>query len=323
MGAQSSFRFFLKSTVPWLSGIGLGWSLHVLARRVLDGQFRLDFEGILTLTLLALCCLFLHKSTGSVRRLEGEVQRQAREITAYYDTAPVGLCIMDRDLRFVRVNAKLAEVNGIPAEAHVGRTVREIVPDLADGVEPRLRRVFETGEPVLNIEIQGETAALPGVQRSWLEQWYPIRGTNGVEALNMVVHETTELKRKDEGMRRLAAIVNSASVAILSESLDGVVTSWNKGAETLFGYTAAEAIGRNVNFLLPPEHSGNFAEKLDRLAGVESIDRFETVRLHKNGSAVSVSLSVSRIRDEEGQTIGLSVLAWNITDRPAGRERSS
>jgi PAS domain S-box-containing protein len=315
---QSPFRFSTGNTqglAVIAASLTLGWFLHLVARPVSAESFWFELEGILALVVVAVCSWFLHKSTGSVRRLEEEVRRQSSEIAAYYDTAPVGLCIIDRDLRFVRVNAKLAEVNGIPADAHVGRTVREVLPDLADSVESRLRHVFETGEPVLNIEIHGETAALPGVQRSWLEQWYPIRGEAGVENLNMVVHETTELKRTEERMRRLAAIVESASVAILSESLEGVLTSWNKGAEALFGYTAEEAIGRNVDILLPPEHSRDFAQLLERVARGESIEQFETVRLHKRGTILPVSLSNSPIRDAEGQTVGLSVLAWNIQDR--------
>lgn len=316
---QSPFRFSATNTAQGLAviaaSLALGWFLHIVTMGVLAERFWFGSDGILTLVVLAVCLWLLQKSTASVRRLGEEVRRQSSEIAAYYDTAPVGLCIIDRDLRFVRVNARLAEVNGISAEAHVGRTVREIVPDLADGVEPRLRHVFETGEPVLNIEIHGETAALPGVQRSWLEQWYPVRGKTGVEALNMVVHETTELKRTEERMRRLAAIVESASVAILSETLEGVLTSWNKGAEALFGYTAEEAVGRNVAFLRPPEHSGDFAEKLERVGRGEAIEQLETVRLHKRGTRVPVSLSISAIRDEEGQIVGLSVLAWSIEDR--------
>src|SRR5882724_5699690 len=84
-----------------------------------------------------------------------------------YRTAPVGLALVDRDLRFVRVNERLAQINGVPAERHIGRTVREIIPDLAGQAEQIYRQVLDTGSPVRDIEFQGETAARPGERRNW------------------------------------------------------------------------------------------------------------------------------------------------------------
>ncbi|MEZ4615936.1 MAG: PAS domain-containing protein [Caldilineaceae bacterium] len=81
---------------------------------------------------------------------------------AIYNTAPIGLCVMDRELRYVRINDRLAAMNGLPAADHIGRTGREVLPDLADKTEHRLQQIFATGEPVIGIELSGEIPTEPG-----------------------------------------------------------------------------------------------------------------------------------------------------------------
>jgi PAS domain S-box-containing protein len=136
------------------------------------------------------------------RHAEELVRQQQLELESLYRNAHVGLCMLDRDLRYVRVNERLAEINGIAAADHIGKTVREIVPDIADIAEPALREIIESGVPKIDIEINGETAAQPGVKRSWMESWLPIFDKDGaVAGLNIVVVETTALKRVEEELR--------------------------------------------------------------------------------------------------------------------------
>jgi PAS domain S-box-containing protein len=106
----------------------------------------------------------------------------------------------------------------------------------------------------------------------------------------------------------LAAIVGSADVAIISKTLDGIVTSWNAAAERLYGYTAAEMVGTSITRLEPPELSGEVAGLLERISAGDHIDRFDTVRLASNGTRVDVSLTVSPVRDETGRIVGASVI---------------
>ena len=124
------------------------------------------------------------------------------EIEAIYQTAPVGLCVLDADLRYVRINERLAEINGVPAADHIGRTVREVVPHLADAVEPVFRRILETGEPVLDVEVTGETPAQPGVERTWVESWFPLKDSRGHPiGINIVAEEITERKDAERALR--------------------------------------------------------------------------------------------------------------------------
>ena len=131
----------------------------------------------------------------------------------------------------------------------------------------------------------------------------------------LVIEDVTEWQRANTAIGALAAIVNSSDDAIIGIDLDGVITSWNKGAEGLFGYTAGEAIGQPITMLIPPDRQQEEAEIRGRLKRGESVNHFETVRLHKNRSPLEISLTISPIKDATGRVIGASKIARDITRR--------
>lgn len=113
----------------------------------------------------------------------------------------------------------------------------------------------------------------------------------------------------------LAAIVENSDDAIISKDLNGIVTSWNRGATRVFGYTADEIVGRSILTIIPPELQSEEPNILDRLRGGHRIDHYETVRLRKDGDRVHVSLTISPVRDQQGRVIGASKIARDITER--------
>ena len=115
--------------------------------------------------------------------------------------------------------------------------------------------------------------------------------------------------------RHLAAIVESSDDAIISKDLNGIITSWNQGAERIFGYSAEEIVGRSITIIIPPERHGEEATILERLRRGERIDHFETVRIRKDGTPVDVSLTISPIGNAEGRIIGASKIARDISER--------
>ena len=126
--------------------------------------------------------------------------------------------------------------------------------------------------------------------------------------------------RHAELSARLAAIVDSSDDAIVSKTLEGVITSWNRGAERLFGYTAAEAIGRHISLIIPEDRKAEEDDVLDRLRRGERIDHFETIRQAKDGRQLHISLTVSPVRDAQGTIIGASKVARDITERKRAEE---
>ena len=116
------------------------------------------------------------------------------------------------------------------------------------------------------------------------------------------------------GPKLLAAIVDSSDDAILSKTLDGVITSWNKAAERIYGYQAAEIIGRSVSLLIPPDRPDEMAEILDRIRIGERVDHYETTRRRKDGATVAISLTVSPVHDAAGGIVGASSIAHVSTE---------
>jgi PAS domain S-box-containing protein len=140
----------------------------------------------------------------ALRKSEEQARRQLSYVEAIYATAPVGLCFVDTDFRYLSINERLAEIDGKSVEEHLERTVREVMPELADMVEPILRNVIETGEPTLNTERSVATAHEPGVIRHFIASYYPIKNGGGrVLGVNVVVMEITERKKIEEELERL------------------------------------------------------------------------------------------------------------------------
>ncbi len=127
--------------------------------------------------------------------------------------------------------------------------------------------------------------------------------------------DITERKRAEEVRERLAAVVDSSEDAIISKTMDGVITAWNRGAQKVFGYSPAEAVGKSMLMIIPPERAREESDILVRVARGESVEHFETVRMRKDGKKIDVSVTISPVRDNSGAIVGASKIARDITDR--------
>jgi PAS domain S-box-containing protein len=144
----------------------------------------------------------------------------------------------------------------------------------------------------------------------------PIYDASGalVGAVNMVV-DVADRKSAEEAGQRLASIVETSDDAIVSKDLNGIITTWNSGAERVFGYLAEEVIGKSIKILIPPDYQNEEDRILERVRRGERIDHYETVRQRKHGSLIDISLTVSPIRNAQGKVIGASKIARDITER--------
>ena len=144
----------------------------------------------------------------------------------------------------------------------------------------------------------------------------PLRDAAGrlIGAVNMLV-DISDRKEAEDARAYLAAIVESSDDAIVSKTLEGIVTSWNRGAEAIFGYSAEEMIGRPIALLFPPDRLSEEDLILDRIRHGERVDHFETVRRRKDGVEIDVSLTISPVRDRSGRIVGASKIARDITEK--------
>ncbi len=165
-----------------------------------------------------------------------------------YETVPAGLCVLDTELRYVRVNERLAQMNGVPAEAHLGKRFREIIPDVLDEAEPLLRRVLETGEPLVGVEWSAVSPANPALGRFWTSQYWPLKNPSGqVLGVHVVVEELTQQKQLEETLKREYEFRTLAE-----NSTDGIVrydralrhVYANRAIEDLLGLPRDKMLGK-------------------------------------------------------------------------------
>jgi PAS domain S-box-containing protein len=242
------------------------------------------------------------------------------QLQTIFDNMTEGILVLDREGKTVLFNKAAVRLISIPEGPEGYRKVVEQFEAFLPNGEPLPPAEWPTaralrGEFVQNLEIlfrrrsNGETGARE-------ISTAPATEAKG-EASQIIVtyRDVTEHRQIDEARNRLAAIVESSEDAIIGKSDTGVVTSWNQGAEKLFGYAATEMIGRSIKHLLPADRQHEEEEILSQIRQGKSVDHFETVRVRKNGGLVHVSLTISPIRDAKGKIIGASKIVRNITGR--------
>ncbi|WP_395022338.1 PAS domain S-box protein [Dongia sp.] len=188
------------------------------------------------------------------------------------------------------------------ADADLNEFLMLVHPDQRKEIESAFRQI--DGDWACDIDF-----------RNGLGRWFRIRGAapaSGGEARGILVDI---LRRKDheESVSRLAAIVASSDDAIVGETLDGIITDWNRGAEQIFGYPPQEVLGKSVSILLPGDHAGETERILERIRQGERVEHFETQRRRKDGSVIEVSVTVSPVWDAAGRLVGASKVARDVS----------
>jgi PAS domain S-box-containing protein len=151
---------------------------------------------------------------------------------------------------------------------------------------------------------------------------FPVRDASGaIVAYGTVTRNLSETKLVEQRLRSLASIVESSDDAIVSKDLNGIVKSWNRAAEHIFGYSAEEAIGQPITIVIPKDRQDEEQEILARIRRGERIDHFETVRQRKDGNQITISLTVSPVKDEHGRIVGASKIARDITEQKRAQEQ--
>jgi PAS domain S-box-containing protein len=169
----------------------------------------------------------------AAQQARAEAHLHLARLNLLMDMAPVGLAFWDTALRYVRVNERLADMNGLPVAGHLGRPLREVLPQLAPLLEPLFRQVLETGAPLLDQEVTGETPAAPGVQRHWLASYYRVPDVDGTPlGLGGVVVEITDRKHAEEALRQ-AAEFRERFLGIVSHDLRSPLNAILLSANTL------------------------------------------------------------------------------------------
>jgi PAS domain S-box-containing protein len=230
-----------------------------------------------------------------IRENEARLARQLAELDLVYNTAPVGLCFVDTDLRCVRANEYFAAISGHPIADRIGRTIREVIPELADLVEPIYRQVLATQTPVLDLEVKAATLQQSGVLRDWLVSFYPVREESGaLLGISTVVQEITDRKQAERVMRHSELIFQRLFAAdifgVAIGDFTGRIAYANDTLLKMVGYTRTDLLSGALRWdrMTPPEYLHLDAQAAQELRAKGVATPFKKEYIRKDGSRVPI-----------------------------------
>ena len=254
------------------------------------------------------------------KNTEQALRDSERELAEFFEHATEAIHWMSRDGMILRANEAELNMLGYTAEEYIGRNVVEFHVD-RDNIESLLERL-RRGETVEDFRSRLRHKSGSTLEVTISASVYVVDG----EFIHSrcFTRDITEQLRAQRAIRQLAAIVESTDDAIIGLDLEGVIKTWNIGAERLYKYNAAEMIGQHVSLLLPIEKRSDESEMLLGVQDGRRVEHYETVRLAKDGSRIDVSLTISPIKDAAGIVVGASKIARDISDRKRlDRERET
>ena len=226
------------------------------------------------------------------------------------DLSSDAILLRDASDRITFWNDGAAAIYGYSRDQALGRVSHDLFnTEFPEPLEQIKRKLARDGVWAGELRHQCVNGSKITVSTRWVAE----RDNTG--KIISVLESNRDIKRAQEIQNRLAAIVESSDDAIVSKNLDGIITSWNKGAERVFGYSAEEAIGQHITLIIPPDRFDEEAAILARLRNGERIDHFETVRKRKDGTQFDIAVTISPIKDSTGRIVGASKVGRDITER--------
>jgi PAS domain S-box-containing protein len=236
-----------------------------------------------------------------------------------FNACPLGIAVENFEGNIVFVNPALCSMLGFSEEELRGKRRVDLSPPQDGAKEEALVQRLHAGS-IGHYQIEKQYFRRDG-SLVWGSLWMYLFKTGSSPLVIAMVEDITEKKTAEEAGLRYAAIVESSDDAIASGTLNGTILSWNAGARRLYGYTVAEAVGKPITILVPPELPDEENKILETLRTGGRIEHFETVRVTKTGKRINVSLSISAIKDQTGKTVGCCGIARNITARKRAEDR--
>jgi PAS domain S-box-containing protein len=211
-------------------------------------------------------------------------------------------------------NAGAERMFGYTAEEMIGQSILRLIPPEMHDEETRILERIKAGQRIEHYETVRLTKEGQSLPVSLTIS--PIRDTRGrIVGASKIARDISEQKHLSELQERMAAIVESSDDAIISKDLNGIIRSWNPGAERIFGYTEEEIVGQHISTIAAPDRLDEIPSILERISRGERVDHYETKRKTKDGKILTVSLTVSPIRDAAGNVIGASKVARDVTEQ--------
>lgn len=259
----------------------------------------------------------LQEYVDQLRTTQHELERNEELFRTIARNIPGSLImVINQDRRFMAIEGELMARLGYNSDDYRGKHLSEVNPERYEATHDLYDRMF-TGE-------QYRTERKGGDNEDYQVDFVPLKNEQGHVYAGMVIAlDITDRKKAEERSAKLAAIVESSDDAIIGKTLDGIITSWNRGAEQMFGYKEHDMVGQSILKLIPEDRHNEEPVIISRLKNGESVDHFETLRITNEGKLIDVSLTISPIRDSLGTITGVSKIARDISEQKRDEQRKN
>lgn len=294
------------------------------SEKLRQSRFFLLIGSIVVAVILLATAAVVLKHLQFRRQAERRIHEEHQWLTATLGSIGDAVMATDNDGRIVFLNHTAENLTGWTEAAARGRPLDEVFRIVNEKtrltVESPVAKALRMGL-VVGLANHTVLIARDGGERPIDDSAAPIFDESGrVIGVVLVFRDATEQRQAEETLQKLAAIVEHSEDAIVSKTMDGIITSWNAAAEQLFGYKAEEAIGRHIDLIIPEERRAEHAEIMRKLKAGERINHFDTVRLRRNGSTFDVSLGISPIKNAYGEVIGAAKVLRDVSERKRSEE---
>jgi PAS domain S-box-containing protein len=280
---------------------------------------RIGFEGILLLVVFLFVSLVINYLTEKAQRAEISERASREQLLTTLRSIGDAVIATDPSGRVTFMNEVAQELTGWKLSETEGKELREVFrivnEETRREVESPVAEVIRNGV-IVGLANHTVLIAKGGSEIPIDDSGAPIRdGEGNIIGVVLVFRNITERRQAEEARHKFTSIVESSEDAILSKTLDGIITSWNASAKRLYGYSPEEVVGRPISILVPPDRPDEVPSFLSRLKRGERIEQFETRRVRKDGELIDVALTISPIKNSAGAVVGASTIARDITNR--------
>ncbi len=336
LSARIPFALFYAAVIlsTWYGGKRPGWLATALSALVsgylfLGIPYSVDrsLEEALLLGVFLFVSLVIIYLTEKAQRAESKERASREQLLTTLRSIGDAVIATDAQGRVTFMNEVAQGLTGWKLGEAVGRELRQVFQivneETRDEVESPVVRVIRERR-IVGLANHTMLIAKDGTEVPIDDSGAPMIDEEGtLTGVVLVFRNITERRQAEDVRRQLASIVESSVDAIIGKTLDGIIKSWNKSAERLYGYSAEEVIGRPISILVPPDRPEEIPNILSRLRRGESVEHFETKRVKKNGEVIDIALTISPIMNAEGIISGAATIARNITERKLAEEALS
>ncbi|OPY25069.1 MAG: sensory histidine kinase AtoS [Methanobacterium sp. PtaU1.Bin242] len=301
--------------------VPIGLSLMFISSHYLSGLTSPIYEDLLRSLMFLAIGVVVAVLSEEIMASHEKIHASEEKFRSVAETAVDGIVTTDVRGRIILFNHSLLDIFGYSSDELNGKPVTMLLPErFQNNLMHILNRVQSSG----NHRLMGQTIEYVGLRKDGSE--FPLEASlstwrsNGESFFTGIIRDVTERKIAEERKNQLASIVESSDDAIVSKSLDGIIKSWNHGAEEIYGYGEEEVLGKSISILIPPDCPDELYRFLDKISKGEHVKHYETKRMRKDGRIIDISLTISPTLNADGDVIGASTIARDITQKKITEE---